>query len=328
MKRRYRLYDVNCLKLIRLVAAGRLRRIRIARVDHRGCCIAAAPDYDQVVITKSVIAQCCTAEGYETAPDDVEVPTCNRYAWIMLTPRCKDTLLLAREDDAIGNLAAGVLDRLAEELNRLGFMTLWVEEKKSALVSFASVARGVPPMRDTDRFRDHAIEGDIMGFQMDDKAEMDRWIPETVAFAILSGGRAVAESEVNAIVRGLFAALNPESDGSYPYKVVVKAVIDCAASLLNERLSEPVSVPVEVVRRVNHWILKTMAAVNIANRRPFTHEWLETQCEGWIINGVRGNRRNLPTQADLDLLVKKTITVAREKLVGFAGRGTSTDLVQ
>ena len=158
-----------------------------------------------------------------------------------------------------------------------------------------------------------------MGFDMDSSEVVNGWMTETIAFALLSRGGEVDEEDVHVIIRDkVIGALMPQPDGSIPYKLLIQKVLEVASGLLvdgsRRHRDFGSSAPVTAVQSVNVWMLKTMAAVNVAIQHPYTHENLELQCQSEIVDGVQGNRRRLPTRSNLDVMVQKTINRAKEKL--------------
>lgn len=154
-----------------------------------------------------------------------------------------------------------------------------------------------------------------MGFDMQDSTELENWMIQTFAFAIISNGCELNASAGQTMLKEeVIGKLAAQPEGGFAYRGVVAAAVKHAASLIDD-VSESNSSPVtrENIETVNVWMLKTLAAINIALRKPFDHDQLMAEAHT-IIARVQGNKRKLPTRADLDYLIRGTIAYAAEQL--------------
>lgn len=156
-----------------------------------------------------------------------------------------------------------------------------------------------------------------MGFDMQEPSELQKWMIQTFAFAVISNGDdTTGEDTRRMVTEEVLGKLTPQPQGGYAYREVVTRAIEHATSLIREdSIGVDEEVPTETIQAINMWMLKTAAAVCISLQIPFTHEKLEHLVSENIISAVQGNKKRPPSRADLDYLVRRTLAFAKEKLI-------------
>ena len=155
------------------------------------------------------------------------------------------------------------------------------------------------------------------GFDMQSQAELNHWMAQTIQYALISGGRdEIEEEEVHKVVKQVVQKMPARIN----MPLVASGILKQAALLFDPTIFSGGIIESERKMFLNpddlvhvmQWVLKSVAVINIARRKPFDHEKLEATADS-IVGSIQGNKQH-PTRADLDEVVLKTVKWGLEQL--------------